>query len=70
MISVRYAVCSEQEKKPVVRAVVETRQAADQLMAELRRQDMNDPTISYWLAELGPECDAWRFLGTQSGEAS
>ena len=70
MISVRYAVCSEAEKKPVVRAVVEARQAADQLLVELRRQDGNDPTISYWLAELGPESDAWRFLGTQSGEGN
>ena len=70
MIAVRYAVCSEQEKKPVVRAVVEARQAADQLMVDLRRQDGNDPTISYWLAELGPECDAWRFLGTLGGETN
>jgi hypothetical protein len=70
MISVRYAVCSETEKKPVVRGVVEARQDADELMQKLRNQDGNDPTTSYWLAELGPECDAWRSLGTQTGEGS
>ena len=70
MISLRYAVCSEQEKKPMVRGVVETRQAADQLLVELRRQDGNDPTTTYWLAELGPECDAWRALGTQDAEGN
>jgi len=68
MIAVRYAVCSALEQKPVVRAVVEARTEADRLLAELRRQDGNDPTVSYWLAELGPECDAWRFLGTRNGE--
>jgi len=68
MIAVRYAVCSEQEKKPVVRVVVETRQEADKLLLNLRRQDGNDPTITYWLAELGPECDVWRFVGTETGD--
>jgi len=70
MISVRYAVCSESAGKPVVRAVVEARQKADELLLELRKLDGNDPTVTYWLAELGPECDAWRALGTQSGEGN
>ena len=70
MIAVRYAVCSEVEGKPVVRAVVEVRQRADELLQELRQKDGNDSTVTYWLAELGPECDAWRTLGTQSGDGN
>ena len=65
MIAVHYAVCSEQRGKPVVRAIVETRQEADRRLEELRRGDGHDVTIAYWLAELGPESEAWRTSASQ-----
>ncbi|MBI5510639.1 MAG: hypothetical protein HY903_17920 [Deltaproteobacteria bacterium] len=70
MIVVRYAVCSEAERKPVTRAVVETRPDAERLLESLRQKDGNDPSVQYWVAEIGPECDQWRFLGTPGKEGS
>jgi hypothetical protein len=62
MIVVRYAVCSETDKKPVTRLICDARVEADRELERIRRQD-NDPNTSYWIAELGPECEAWRNLG-------
>jgi hypothetical protein len=62
MITVRYAVCSERDGKPVTRGVVETRADADRLLEKLRQNEAASPEQQYWIAELGPECDAWRRL--------
>ncbi len=70
MITVRYAVCSEVEKKPLTRAVVESRPQAERLLEELRRRDGNDPTAQYWLAELTAESDAWRNLGANDSDTN
>ncbi len=63
MIVVRYAVCSERDGKPVTRAVVDSRAEADKLLESLRKSELSSPEHAYWIAELGPECDAWRNLG-------
>lgn len=60
MIRVAYAVCSELAGKPVTRAICDSRQEAEQVMARLRRDDMDAAKTSYWLAELGPEAVAIR----------
>lgn len=62
MIKVVYAVCSERAHKPVMRAIVETRAQAEQLLQKLRRDEAEDPEEAYWIAELGPESAAWREL--------
>jgi hypothetical protein len=62
VIVVRYAVCSERESKPVTRVVCDTRSDAEREMERFRQEDGGDPSISYWMAELGPECEAWRWL--------
>ena len=69
MIVVRYAVCSARERKPITRAVCDSRGDADRELERLKRQD-NDPVTEYWLAELGPECEAWRPLGQDSGTST
>ncbi len=69
MIVVRYAVCSARERKPVTRLVCESRGEAERELERLRRQD-NDPESEYWLAELGPECEAWRHLGRDTGPSA
>lgn len=65
MITVRYAVCSEHGKKPVTRLVVESRAEADRALERIRQQDMQSPEAAYWIAELGPECEAWRWLAKE-----
>lgn len=62
MITVRYAVCSEKDGKPVTRAVVESRSDADRALERIRQKDLAAPEASYWVAEVGPECEAWRWL--------
>jgi hypothetical protein len=62
MIKVVYAVCSERMHKPVTRAVLDTRAQAEQLLQKLRRDEAEDPDEAYWIAELGPESEAWRKL--------
>jgi hypothetical protein len=63
MIVVRYAVCSAREAKPVTRLVADTRQEAERALERMRQHDAGGPEDAYWIAELGPECDAWRHLG-------
>ena len=65
MIVVRYAVCSERQGKPVTRAVCESRSDAEKALEQLRQADRATPESAYWVAELGPECEAWRFLAPQ-----
>ena len=62
MIVVRYAVCSEREKKPVTRVVCDTRADGTRELERIKKHDGADPLTSYWIAELGPECEAWRWL--------
>jgi hypothetical protein len=66
MITVRYAVCSERDNKPVTRAIVDSRSEADRVLERLRQADLASPEASYWIAELGPECEAWRWLISES----
>ena len=61
MIVVRYAVCSERQGKAVTRAVLEARAEAERLLEQLRQSDGTTPESAYWVAELGPECEAWRW---------
>lgn len=63
MIVVRYAVCSVRDGKPVTRGVFEERGEADRELEKLRRAEAADPEGEYWVAELGPESEAWRWLG-------
>ncbi len=59
MISVRYAVCSERQGKPVLRALAEARAEAELTLEEVRKNDLGNLEPSYWIAELGAEADAW-----------
>jgi len=65
MIVVRYALCSERSKKSVTRAVFDTRQEAEKELERIRRAEAANPESSYWIAELGPECEAWRHLADE-----
>jgi hypothetical protein len=65
MIAVRYAVCSERQGKPVTRCVVGSRAEAEQALEQVRRADLANLEASYWIAELGPESDAWRTLAPE-----
>jgi len=62
MIVVRYAVCSERDRKPITRAVVDSHAEAERMLERVKREDGDDRDTEYWLAELGPECEAWRWL--------
>jgi hypothetical protein len=62
MILVRYAVCSERQGKPITRIVVDARVDADRALEQIRAQDVANPETSYWVAELGPEAESWRWL--------
>ncbi len=55
MIRVAYAVCSDSLGKPLTRAICDSRQEAEVMMARLRRDDIDSTKTTYWLAELGPE---------------
>ena len=68
MIVVRYAVCSERAGKPVTRAVVEDRAEAKRVLEEIQRKDATQPEETYWIAELGPEAEAWRWLAERLEE--
>lgn len=70
MIVVRYAVCSEQESKPLTRIVCEARAEAERMIERYRREDGADTETAYWIAELGPECESWRWLGRQKNRAA
>lgn len=63
MIVVRYAVCSERERKPVTRGVYDIRAEADRALEHLRQVEAAGPEEAYWIAELGPESESWRHLG-------
>ena len=63
MIVVRYAVCSERERKAVTRGVYDSRAEADRALERLRQLEAAGPEDAYWIAELGPECESWRQLG-------
>ena len=69
MIVVRYAVCSEREQKPLTRAVVDNRAEAERLVERYRREDGHDSETAYWIAELGPEAEAWRWLARKSDKS-
>jgi hypothetical protein len=69
MIVVRYAVCSERSRKPVTRGVFDTRAQAEHEIDRIRRAEAADPESSYWIAELGPECEAWRHLADEPDTA-
>ena len=62
MILSRFAVCSETNRKPITRAVVETRAQAEGELERIRTQDGAEPEDSYWITELGPESEGWRWL--------
>jgi len=62
MIVVRYAVCSERQGKAVTRVILESRTEAERTLEHLRQNDGTTPESSYWVAELGPECESWRWL--------
>lgn len=62
MIVTRYAVCSARKQKPVTRAVCDSRAEAEKVLGRIRERDVRDPEESYWIAELGPESEAWRWL--------
>ncbi len=69
MIVVRYAVCSERESKPLTRIVCDARAEAERVIERYRREDGADAETAYWIAELGPECEAWRWLGREKSRA-
>ncbi len=58
MISVGYVVCSESQKKPLVRAFCRTRAEAEHFLEKLQN-DERDGGTTHWMAELGPESAAW-----------
>jgi hypothetical protein len=64
MILTRYAVCSETNRKPVTRIVCDTKPQAEAELERVRREDEHAPEASYWIVELGAECEAWRYLAT------
>ena len=67
MIVVRYAVCSERQGKPVTRVVVESRAEADRALERVRELDASSLEHDYWIAELGPEAESWRWLAPEPG---
>ena len=62
MILTRYAVCSERQRKPVTRVVCDTRAQAEQELERVMKADEADAEGGYWIVELGPESEAWRWL--------
>jgi len=62
MVLVRYAVCSARKGKPLTRVVADTRPQAETELQRIRQGDANDPDDEYWIAELGPETEGWRYL--------
>lgn len=70
MIVVRYAVCSESAHKPLTRAVCDARADAERILERIQREDAQDVESTYWIAELGPECEAWRWLAGDKKKAT
>lgn len=68
MILTRYAVCSESKRKPITRVVCESRAQAEAELEKVKAIDAEHPAEHYWIAELGPECEAWRWLAPDSSE--
>jgi len=68
VIVVRYAVCSERENKPVTRVVCDSKSDSERELERIKRDDGSDLAINYWIAELGPECEAWRWLARNPGD--
>ncbi len=70
MITVYYAVCSERDGKPTVRALFSERQKAEAAMDKVRSMDGTRPEDAYWLAEVGKEAESWlRFLPDNATDA-
>ena len=69
MIVVRYAVCSQREKKPVTRVVCDSKVESERELERIKRDDGGDLATTYWIAELGPECEAWRWLARNPGDS-
>lgn len=70
MITVYYAVCSERDSKPVVRAAYDSRSKAEAAAESLRSADGNRPEDAYWIAEIGKESETWlRFLSDNETDA-
>jgi hypothetical protein len=65
VIVVRYAVCSERQGKPVTRLVVDSRTEADRALERVRQGDASALEHDYWIAELGPEAESWRWLASE-----
>ena len=65
---VRYVVCSERQNKPVNRQVCDSHAEAEAALERLRDYEAQDPEDSYWLAEVGPESEAWRWLAPMKKE--
>ncbi len=68
MILTRFAVCSERNKKPLTRVVCDTRAQAESELEHVRQADSEDPEGSYWIAEVGSESEAWRWLAPTEGD--
>jgi hypothetical protein len=64
MLLIRYAVCSERQRKPVTRAVCDTKAEAEAELERIRALDEAAPEDDYWITELGAESEAWRWLVT------
>ncbi len=70
MILTRYAVCSERRGKPVTRLVCDTKGEADKALERFKQREVEDPEDDYWIAELGPETEGWRWLAPLKEGAS
>jgi hypothetical protein len=62
MIVSRFIVCSERRDKPTTRAVCDSRAEAEKALEQVRMADASDPEETYWIAAVGPETEAWRWL--------
>lgn len=67
MIITRWAVCSERHNKPLTRVVCDSRAQAESELDKLRQREAEDPEEAYWIAEVGPESEAWRWLVPEVG---
>jgi len=68
MIINRYAVCSERGGKPVTRLVCESKPEAEAALEQIKKDDASRPERSYWVAELGPEAEAWRWFAVDKAK--
>ena len=65
MILTRWAVCSERKKKAVTRVVCDSKAECERALELIQRQDAADPEEEYWMVELGPESEVWRWLAPE-----